>query len=291
MAEETMTSGETQVLETIDREKAKEYLKKNLPNNRSISKANVEVLKRILLNDLWVIDGNSIGFDKEGFLINGQHRLQAVVSTGVPIKTFVTRGLSRDARGAVDTGLNRSARAILKIYGFADSDVTASGVRTLVQYMSGMGFVHTGRKGKVPHLLLERAYEKHKDEITDSRGVAMKAKITKIVKPSVAFFVHFVTKHLDRARADEFFDRVLTFSDVENPSTASNAPEVLKTKLIKAKMKSGGTLRQDVETGLVVSAWNAFYAGKNITKLNAYDGNGPDKRFMNFDPKPAMSGW
>ena len=44
-------------------------------------------------NGEWKLNGKSICFDWNGRLLNGQHRLSAVVRSGVPLTTLVVRGL------------------------------------------------------------------------------------------------------------------------------------------------------------------------------------------------------
>lgn len=41
----------------------------------------------------WKLNGKTICFDRTGRLLNGQHRLSAVVRSGVSLTTVVVRGL------------------------------------------------------------------------------------------------------------------------------------------------------------------------------------------------------
>ena len=44
----------------------------------------------------WRLNGKTICFDSTGRLLNGQHRLSAVVRSGVTLTTVVVRGLDPD---------------------------------------------------------------------------------------------------------------------------------------------------------------------------------------------------
>lgn len=59
---------------------AKQWLKQNT-NNRKIKEAVVDAYAKDMLNGKWTINNDSITFDKNGILTNGQHRLMAVIKS------------------------------------------------------------------------------------------------------------------------------------------------------------------------------------------------------------------
>ena len=63
---------------TITPEIAREMLKKNT-NNRPLSKRTLSRYVQLMKNGEWGITTDAIGFDVNGRLINGQHRLNEVV--------------------------------------------------------------------------------------------------------------------------------------------------------------------------------------------------------------------
>jgi hypothetical protein len=94
-------------LETIHPQKAKEILTtKNNINVRKINKALVANYARQMIAGNWHFSWDCIAFDKDGNLLNGQHRLTACVKSNIPIKTFVIYD-AVDITG--DTGRKRSA--------------------------------------------------------------------------------------------------------------------------------------------------------------------------------------
>jgi len=101
--------------ELITPEKALEYKKLNFDKNRKISIPHVYNLKLAMLNKEWVSDGSDIKFDIEGRLIDGQHRLEAIIRAGIPVEMLVTRGLSHEAAQVMDRGKTRSVSDVLKL--------------------------------------------------------------------------------------------------------------------------------------------------------------------------------
>lgn len=84
------------------------WLKSNSDRNRNLSKRKVAQYARDMLAGRWKLTHQGLGFDVDGQLIDGQHRLAAIVSAEVTIEMMVATGLSKDAYGHVDVGYTRS---------------------------------------------------------------------------------------------------------------------------------------------------------------------------------------
>jgi hypothetical protein len=54
---------------------AREWLEKNIENNRGVGAQVVDAYARDMLAGKWYIPGDPIRFDEDGNLIDGQHRL------------------------------------------------------------------------------------------------------------------------------------------------------------------------------------------------------------------------
>lgn len=118
---------------TITPDMAAELLQRNV-RNRSVSRETVEAYARDMRNGSWVLNGESIKFNRLGELIDGQHRLHAIISAGVQATLFVIYDLPDGAlengmtvMDTVDRGRTRSVADQLRIqHGFKDSHVIAS---------------------------------------------------------------------------------------------------------------------------------------------------------------------
>ena len=78
------------VTETITPEIAKRYLERNR-NNRPVNQALVDSLAFDMLNGNYQMTEQGAAFDEDGYLVDAQHRLLAVVKSGVTIQMRVTR--------------------------------------------------------------------------------------------------------------------------------------------------------------------------------------------------------
>lgn len=95
----------TAKVETITPEIAKTMLGENV-NNRRISRDNVNLFAREIRNGEWRFNGEAIKFGKDGRLLDGQHRLLAVIAADKPLTTLVIRGLEDETQQTMDSGKN-----------------------------------------------------------------------------------------------------------------------------------------------------------------------------------------
>ena len=93
----------------ITPEIATEMLAKNKRNYRKLSKTKVEVLARELRANEWLSTTQGVGFDTDDKLIDGQHRLSAIVATNITVPSMlVCYGLTPKAKYKIDVGNKRT---------------------------------------------------------------------------------------------------------------------------------------------------------------------------------------
>lgn len=102
---------------TITPEIAEEMLKKNVVN-RKLNKKRVSVYAHDMMNNNWkqTSDGLSISIDKSCNLLNGQHRLNAIISSGKALDMYIFKN-HEDINALnlpFDTGMKRFDYIILK---------------------------------------------------------------------------------------------------------------------------------------------------------------------------------
>ena len=93
---------------------ARGWLERNV-GNRPLRPAGVKKYERAMRSGNWKMTGEPIKFSRTGKLIDGQHRLQAVVNSGTPITAMVIQGLNDDVFDSLDAGMLRSNADILFI--------------------------------------------------------------------------------------------------------------------------------------------------------------------------------
>lgn len=125
---------ETRV-EFITPEIAIRYLAGN-ENNRKVSPGVVKQYCESVKRGEWRLNGESIKFDTDGNLLDGQHRLYAIIKAGIGVRTLVTRGLDREVFVTIDIGKKRTASDCLGMIGIADYRNVASTIRMYLKMIS-----------------------------------------------------------------------------------------------------------------------------------------------------------
>lgn len=122
-------------VEIISPDAAKHYLTRNFETNRRLSPKNVHKHISSMQKGKWVISTDCIGFDIRGRLINGQHRLTAIVQSNTSQPFIVVRNLPVQSAQVLDLGKKRMMDERLSIAGKTLSRHLCSVVRnTMTNY-------------------------------------------------------------------------------------------------------------------------------------------------------------
>ena len=106
--------------------------------NRAISALRIAQFASMMEQGAWYENGDAIRFDKNGDLMDGQHRLAAVVMSGVSQTFLFVEGLRPEVVHSIDTGRHRSNADMLAIESFKNSAVLAAGGSTFWKLIHGM---------------------------------------------------------------------------------------------------------------------------------------------------------
>ena len=120
--------------ELITPEKAAKYMEAN-KHNRPFKTALFEKYCGELIAHRFATNHQGIAFDETGALIDGQHRLSAIIKTRIPMEMAVARGLSTLTNGdpnnltrdTIDCGKNRSVADQLSLnHNVTNANLTAA---------------------------------------------------------------------------------------------------------------------------------------------------------------------
>ena len=88
---------------------AASWLGENNQSNRRISDPVVKKYADDMASKNWIdTHQNAIAFFDDGTIADGQHRLAAIVQSGITVQMFVATGLDRSAASAIDQGRSRT---------------------------------------------------------------------------------------------------------------------------------------------------------------------------------------
>lgn len=91
-------------------------------SNRSVSHHTVSRYAADMVAGCWRdTHQNAIAFYDDGVLADGQHRLSAVVKSGVTVPMYVALGLDRNTASAIDQGRSRKMSDVMSIMGILNN--------------------------------------------------------------------------------------------------------------------------------------------------------------------------
>ena len=115
---------------------AENWIIYNIENNRHLNNKTVELLKNILLSGKGKLTNDAISFNINGMLVNGQHRLWAIIESGVTLKCIIQKNLPLDSMDCLDQGKRRTNDDNFKIQGKNYPKDCAATVRCILNSLS-----------------------------------------------------------------------------------------------------------------------------------------------------------
>jgi len=101
---------------------------------RPLRSALVDRIARSISAGEWRSTHQAIALDGRGAVIDGQHRLHAIVKAGVPVMVTIARDVDPASFDVIDTGASRTPGDVLHIAGHARASILAAGARYLLSY-------------------------------------------------------------------------------------------------------------------------------------------------------------
>ena len=229
--------------------------------NRNISQPQVRRLVSEMRNGNWRLNGQCLIMSDCGRLLDGQHRLTAIVEYGSPVTTDVRFGIDPDNFSTIDEGKKRNPGDVFKISGYSDANNLAAACRIVMAYDSGKA-QPSGGANEVPTntVLLDWAGKNPTIEEDLSVGRSLYGASDNMIlsRSKIAAYIH-ITKRLDEGAALKFFSQLTTGIGLVN----SGPVHMLRRRLLKSKLDKMHSIPAAIELGLVVRSWNAWREGKS----------------------------
>ena len=258
---------ETVDIETVTPELAQEWLEGNV-DNRRLRDTRVLNLAGILQRGEWELTDSAIVFDDQGVLINGQHRLTAIVVAGIPARILVLRGVPAKAQEVMDQGLGRNLGDQLHRRGVAYSTIIASALQWLyrINFIEETGNVHYPDPSFRPSLRqLLALYDQH-TELPDRVTSLNKLRYYLKIRQGPTLAIQDRLLNIDASDTDIFFK-----SWEEGTGLAKTDPiwRLREWCLQDARTRTTQGRAPDYRyVAYVFKAWNHWREGQPISRLN-----------------------
>lgn len=254
-------------IELITPEKAEHLLSLNM-RNRPLNLNRVRLYVAAMRAGDWRCNGEAIKISTENELIDGQHRLQAVLECGIPQKMLVVRGLDPNVIATLDTGRVRTSGDVLAItykgeINTADALCLTSAAKFLISYEAGSKWfnpkagvnnalsnenVTTYIAANESELILNMEWLK--ETLPNRSGLLTSAH---------RLFLFTIFNRLDPEEAQNFILKVFKGVGLEDTGTAY----FLREYLLRVRQRTVKHSQAQV-LHTVVKCWNSLRAGRNI---------------------------
>lgn len=228
--------------------------------NRPIRDQHVKRIAAQIKGGKWRYNGDTIKIAVTGNVLDGQHRLWAVIEAKTPVETIVVRGIEEAAFATIDTIRSmRSGGDVLALSGVERSRNTVSeGLKWLLRWQRGCIDTFRASEHRIENSDVETAFEKHPTFI---KAVERATSLRGIANPSIMSFVFYVLSN----RSFEMGERL--FDTLKNPVRVRvNDPFF---QLRRYFLNNDGRAKDPVVTiALCFKAINAAAAGKDVAVLN-----------------------
>ena len=245
--------------------RAQDLLAKVPERQRSVMPTRVERYVTAMRENRWKVNGEPIILDDLGQLVNGQHRLHAVVKSGVTVPMLLVRGVASDdhTMDAIDTGYNRTPAQVLGMHGEskATQGALAHALRLLhawdhptVRFLSSQHQAYFDNQVAVDMAKLHPEMR---------RSILFTLEGRRLCNPSYLAFAHYIFSRIDPILSDAFFNALITGDGVRMDEPVYT----LREKLIENR---GRRVRRAGKTEIlawIINTWNMTRKGKRGTRL------------------------
>lgn len=253
--------------------------------NRRLSNERVAQYAAAMRQGLWQFDGSPIRFDVQGNVIDGQHRLWAIVETELSFEFLVIRNLPSETFATIDTGKARNFGDMISIEFPSAVSISQLAATTAVLYRwskgeRGAALQGKARSGVIPGAVLMEYLRPRYDYIVDigKRAARVNGRAPGLGKTTIALGMH-IFDEIDREDSEYFFDR-LTDGEALPAGSPILALRKLMAKHVAAK---GGDTRTRIDVGLgtalLIKAWNAYRDGEQVYNLGFRAGGAKPERW------------
>jgi len=242
-------------------------LKRNRPHNKRRSKMYAEAMKR----GEWVENGDTIRISENGALLDGQHRLWAIIYSGLSQTYIVVSGLKDEVFDTIDRGAGRTIGDVLSIRGEKNCNALAACARMLVVYDKSGNPFH----GNPEFNPTAREVEQFIDENPSVRDAVSRcvksAWIKRHLTGSLAAACRFIFWQVDLEMAEKFFGQLESgvFDKPDSPVL------LLRDRLMEDKA-SKEKMTKKYMAAITFKAFRLFSAGESRRFLRVREA-GPGK--------------
>jgi hypothetical protein len=213
----------------------------------------------------WLFDGAPIRFDNQDTLLDGQHRLSAVIASGKTFDFLTIRGLDPETFKVMDTGKMRGGSDTFSIEGVPNATTTAATCSFILAYKAtqeGKG-IKAYKVSNFRSLEFYREYPGLDEAVR--KGIKLYSLSHKLLPASWIIGYEFLMSEVNVNKASKFWNEVCTGIGLEEGSPTLQLRDALLND--KAKSYLHAKMSKPMKQALIIKAWNLYMQDKKVKKL------------------------
>jgi hypothetical protein len=231
-------------------------------NNRRLNPRHVKSLAAAFADGEYLFDGTPVRLSKTGEVLDGQHRLEAIRSSGVTVPMLLIDDLDPAVQLVLDTGRPRSFVDFLDIHEVTNAHNTASATKLLWHYDRGhmqADGASWSYRAKTTNAQLWAFYQQHRDEVGEA--IKQADAVVKLLRasPSAIAVGYIVLSRIDQDDADHFYAQ-LAHGIPQGPQVAALAKS-FNTRRVRGDIRR---LTQQEQLALLFKTWNLYRRGGQV---------------------------
>lgn len=226
--------------------------------NRPLNQTHVNRIARQIIDGKWKFNGDTIKISSNNDILDGQHRLWAIMEAKIPVETIVVKGIEADAFSTIDTLRKpRSGADILSLIGVTNHRSTISGaLQWLIRWQRGCVVEYRAPHNRLENSDIEEAFKQNP-------GIAHAAercnKLRNVASPSLMAFFYYILSN----RNPDLAERLL--HTLEFPAGVGMDDPFFK---LRVHFLAAGKRRDPISTiALMVKSANAAEEGRSVKVL------------------------
>lgn len=234
-------------------------------HNRKIRETAILKFSREMINGNWKEDtGELIKISDSGVLLDGQHRLQAVVKANKAIYFHIANGLNESILPYLDTGNIRTAGDVFKFNGIHYSTNIPSYIQQYYMIKNTSGFVVGNKAARLSNSECFKYYNDYPEfwdmvAVNTSKFYEM---FSKALKQSIIGGLYAIFYEIDKEKANSFFLELCSGNNITNKSIL-----ILRKKILDDKISASKRIILSTKIVYIIKTWNYYRTGLEVSVL------------------------
>ncbi|MFB6955342.1 hypothetical protein ACFCXP_37490 [Streptomyces niveus] len=236
--------------------------------NRRLNMGQVRALAQTILRGEWKLTHQGIAFDSDGALLDGQHRLHAIIEAKTTVEMIVFEGLPKDVFPVLDTGKRRSAADTLFSTGEKYLPQLSSTVRHVILFKTMPNVPWSGTQARLSNDQILAAYNEDPGGYRES--VIIGRELSKHLFaswPAVSTAVFLTTEAAPAAEIEAWISGLKSGASLDSHDARLALREVAKD-IQKRRSKRKMSMRDQV--AIYIKAWNAWVDPEKAGELRLH---------------------